>query len=215
MEVMEPDAKRRRIQGMEAKQSVKKQSTLFAFARRPATPLSADEQSKIASFRTEWIPKVGEGWCNALLPVLRTVLVMLESDGKQQTHGQFFRMSPLSAAIPVHRKLQVSFSTCLQDTLPIQNANFFPNQDTISAEDHRAGRGDAQGETYLSSYRRCVQGLSCHASGESEGRDCWTGTLVAESFLQMKRVDRCTCMGQQCMFLEVDGHLMQQHLGEL
>lgn len=65
MEVMEPDAKRRRIQG-------KKQSTLFAFARRPATPLAADEQWKIASFRTEWVPKVGEDWCNALLPVLRT-----------------------------------------------------------------------------------------------------------------------------------------------
>jgi len=74
MEVMEPDAKRRRIQG-------KKQSTLFAFARRPATPLAADEQWKIASFRTEWVPKVGEDWCNALLPVLRTVLVCSCNDG--------------------------------------------------------------------------------------------------------------------------------------
>ena len=101
---MEPDAKRRRIQGIQSGTG-KKQSTLLAFAaRRPATPLSADEQSKLASFRTEWAPKVGEGWCNTLLPVLRTVFVMLENDGKQQTHGPFFGgMPPLCMSIESYK----------------------------------------------------------------------------------------------------------------
>ena len=76
MEAIEPEAKRRRLEAKEEKLSTgKKQSTLFAFARCPATPQSADEQLKVANLRAEWIPKIGQEWCDALLPVLRTDVV--------------------------------------------------------------------------------------------------------------------------------------------
>jgi len=58
----EPDAKRRRVQ------------TTLMFARKPpATPQTAQAQMEAeAKTREEWTPRIGEGWCKALLPILRT-----------------------------------------------------------------------------------------------------------------------------------------------
>ena len=63
----EPELKRRRVEKVEPP---KKQSSLFAFAK-VATPQNTND-AEVAQTKEEWLPRLGEGWCNALLPELRT-----------------------------------------------------------------------------------------------------------------------------------------------
>ena len=74
----QPEAKRRRVEP-------KKQSTLFAFGRlaTPQNSTDADEEGAKEA-KAEWLPRLGEAWCTALLPELRC-LDKLEFIGQERS----------------------------------------------------------------------------------------------------------------------------------